>query len=238
MISIFLAVVCSVAFIIPVQSGYMYDYNIEIWEQSGEFFTFLFPLIAVVPTCWLMFYEKKNGFLSYTITRVARKKYIITKWLTVALGGAFIVFLVSFVGLLISLFVIPDVNISNAETARGAFISHYYINSPLLYGFVLSCWRFILAFLIATFAFVISLFIKNLFIILTGPFIYSILENFTLAILNVPQFRLVTSFDPSAISSEILSIGNLFIGPLILIGCIVVLILYFIYIKNTPVYDV
>jgi hypothetical protein len=236
--SLVLALLCSGLLIMPVQSGYMYDYNIEVWEQSGELFTFFFPLLAVIPTCWLMYYERKNGFLTYTVTRISKKDYIIVKWLAASLGGAFIVFLVSFVGLLISLYLIPDVKASGANTATQVFGSYYFINNPLLYGFILSCWRFVLGFLIASLGFVISLFVKNIFIVLTGPFVYSVLENFTLATLGFPYFRLVTSFYPSTLSQSAITIERLLIGPVILIGFICILIFYFRFIKKSSIYDV
>lgn len=51
----------------------------------------------------------------------------------------------------------------------------------------------------------------------TGPFSYTILENIILAYLGVPYFRLITSFDPSSLSSDAVTAGRLLVGPLILI---------------------
>lgn len=238
LVSLFIAFICSGLMIIPVLSGYSYNYNIEIWEQSGELFVFFFPLFAVIPTCWLMYYERKNGFLACTITRVSKEKYILVKWLVSSFGGAFIVFLVSFVGLLICLYFIPKVEPWGTDYAIDKFAGYYFVNKPFLYGFFLICWRTILGFLVASLGFLISLYVKNIFIVLTGSFVYSILENFILAILGVPYYRLVTSFDPSILSPEAISVQRMLVGPVILIGFIGVLLCYFRFIKKVSIYDV
>ena len=53
-----------------------------------------------------------------------------------------------------------------------------------------------------TFGFILALYCKNIFVILTGPFMYSILENFVLAILCLERLRLVVAFDPTTRQSR------------------------------------
>lgn len=53
-------------------------------------------------------------------------------------------------------------------------------------------------------------------LILTGPFMYSILENFVLAILRLERLRLVVAFDPTTINPEVVSIFSFFFGPIVL----------------------
>lgn len=238
LLSILIATLYGSLMIIPVTSGYMYNYNIEVWEESGELFRMLFPLFAVIPTCWLMYYERKNGYLSYTITRVSKRKYITTKWLVSSLGGAFIVFLVSFVGIIISLYFLPEIIPSTQNDSINKFAGDYFINQPLVYGFLLSVWRSVIGFLVSSFGFVLSLYINNIFIVLTGPFVYSILENFILSVLGVPFFRLVTSFDPSTLDAGAVTTERLLVGPIILIIFVSGLLLYFKTIKKTSVYEV
>ena len=55
-----------------------------------------------------------------------------------------------------------------------------------------------------------------IFVILTGPFMYSILENFVLAILRLERLRLVVAFDPTTINPEVVSIFSFFFGPIVL----------------------
>lgn len=66
-----------------------------------------------------------------------------------------------------------------------------------------------------TFGFVLALYCKNIFVILTGPFMYSILENFVLAILRLERLRLVVAFDPQQ-SIKVVSISSFLFGPIVL----------------------
>ncbi|MFC4388321.1 hypothetical protein ACFOZ1_10960 [Gracilibacillus marinus] len=237
LISIFIAAIYSVLVIISVLHGYSYTYNIEVWEESGELFRIIFPIFAVLPTTWLMFYERKNGFLSYTITRVSKKKYIILKWLVSSIGGAFIVFIISFLGLIVCLYFIPDVVSQGTDSAIDKFAGDFFVNHPFIYGFLLSIWRLFIGFLIASLGFVISLYVNNIFIVLTGPFVYAILENFSLSILGAPYYRLVTSFDPNTLQETAISIERLIVGPLFLIVFTSGIITYFALIKKENIYE-
>ena len=58
-----------------------------------------------------------------------------------------------------------------------------------------------------TFGFILALYCKNIFVILTGPFMYSILENFVLAILRLERLRLVVAFDPTTVDPKVVSIS-------------------------------
>lgn len=235
--SLLIVVVYSSLMFIPVTSGYRYSYNIEIWVESTEVFMMVFPLFSVIPTMWLMYYEKKNGFISYIQTRISRKKYILVKWLVSSFGGATIIFVGSFIGVIISLLFLPDVeNLADGNTVN-AFGEYYFVNNPLLYGFILSLWRMFLGFLIATLGFILSLFIGNLFVILTAPFIYGVLENFVLSVLGVPYFRLVTSFGPSTLDANAITVTRLLVGPSLLLLVTCMTFLYFYYIKKTPIFE-
>ena len=91
-----------------------------------------------------------------------------------------------------------------------------FIKAPLLYAVALSLWRGIVSLFVMTFGFVLALYCKNIFVILTGPFMYSILENFVLAILRLERLRLVVAFDPTTINPEVVSIFSFFFGPIVL----------------------
>ena len=91
-----------------------------------------------------------------------------------------------------------------------------FIKAPLLYAVALSLWRGIVSLFVMTFGFVLALYCKNIFVILTGPFMYSILENFVLAILRLERLRLVVAFDPTTVNPEVVSIFSFFFGPIVL----------------------
>ena len=67
--------------------NYTLQYDLEAWEVGTELFSLLYPLIAVVPLCWNLYYERKNNFLLYVLPRVPIKKYLTVKWCVYALGA-------------------------------------------------------------------------------------------------------------------------------------------------------
>lgn len=54
------------------------------------------------------------------------------------------------------------------------------------------------------------------FIALTGPFIYSIIENYIMSILGIPQYSMTTSFYISRLAPGYAKVSDLFAGPAIL----------------------
>ena len=71
--------------------------------------------------------------------------------------------------------------------------------------------------LVMTLGFVLAMYSQNIFVILTGPFIYTILENFILSILGMERYRLVVAFDPTCISYSAVSLFSFLVGPVLLL---------------------
>lgn len=110
-----------------------------------------------------------------------------------------------------------------------------YTQAPLLYAFLLSLWKGMIGVLVMTLGFVLSMYVKNIFVILTGPFIYLILENFILSILQMPKYRLVTAFEPTSMADNKITAGSMIVGPVLLIIVIIVSALYLTRIKKASV---
>lgn len=241
LISLFVGILYSCIIILPFTSGYSYNHNIEIWQQSSQIFDLIFPLVAVLPTCWLMYYERKDNFLIYTLTRVSKKKYILSKWLMTSIGSAIIIFMISFVGLIFCLNFTKNVNLTGIQLqgydkSLKEFYGYYLVNKPYLYGLVLSIWRAIIGFIVGSLGFVLSLFINNIFIILTGPFVYVFISHYIFAILGVPYYSIITSFDPSTLAPGSISLGRLLVGVFLLVVLILGIIIYFSKIKKHNIY--
>ncbi|MFJ7826633.1 hypothetical protein [Psychrobacillus sp. NPDC096623] len=217
LITLLTALLFSGGIVIIRQYGYFYNYNIEVWEQSGELIALFFPFFAVVPACWLIFCDRKKGNGSSNNAGESKRKYMIAKWLVSSISGAIITFVLSFIGLIIALYFIPDVIPHGSDYAIENYAGYYFVNHPFLYGLVLSCWRAFIGFVVATFGFVLWIYLKNIFVVFTGPFCYMMLENIILAYSDVPYFRLITSFVPSILSSNAITTGRLLVGPLLLI---------------------
>jgi hypothetical protein len=240
-ISAGIGVVFSVVMIISYLSGWDYYTNLDIWVTSGTVFCYIYPLFAVMPVCWLLYYERKNHFLAYTQTRTPKVKYLLSKYLVTGLGGGLIVFVISLIPVLISLYIVPDVGpaLNPIESMiSSTFQGEYYVSHPFMYGFILSLWRFVIGFLIASFGFVLSLYVKNLFIIFTFPFIYTIGENIIMSLMDLNRYMLFTSFCPPYMDGRVITYTGLLVGPLILVIVIAITILYFSKIKKTKVFEI
>lgn len=198
-----------------IYQNYVLHYDLEAWEVGTELFSLLYPLFVVVPLCWNLYYERKNNFLLYIMPRVKIKKYLTAKWIAYALGTLCIIVIPYILSAVFALYVKPPV-VPFVENPFSHIFENAFIKTPLLYAVALSLWRGIVSLFVMTFGFVLALYCKNIFVILTGPFMYSILENFVLAILCLERLRLVVAFDPTTVNPEVVSIFSFFFGPIVL----------------------
>lgn len=225
-----IGIIMEVALIIYTVFDHVLELPIMAWVYSSDFFALVYPIFCSVPFCWIIYYEKKDGYFNYVHTRIEIEKYLQTHYLCGSLMAFICVFVISFLGALISTcFVKPiypsldwenDIN----EILR-SFMGKMIINQPLLYGLLLSLWRGFIGMLIYTFSFLISLISRHLLVILTGGFIYAILENFVTAMMGCSNISLCYAFDPSSLNWDCFSLSpyiSMLIGPLVLsLFCII-----------------
>ena len=171
--------------------------------------------MLMVTTYWNLYYERKNNFLLYVMPRVKMKKYLTAKWIAYALGALCIIVIPYVLSAVFALYVKPSV-VPFVENPFRHVFENAFIKTPLLYAVALSLWRGIVSLFVMTFGFVLALYSKNIFVILTGPFVYSVLENFVLAILRLERLRLVVAFDPAAVDPKVVSISSFLFGPIVL----------------------
>lgn len=222
--------------------SYALYYDLEAWEIGTELIAFLFPLFVVIPICWNMYYERKNNFLLYTMPRVNKRKYLTAKWLTSAISAFLILFIPYFLSAIFALYVKSPIDPQALADASITPFNHIFLDmftqTPLLYAFLLSCWKGFIGIFVMSLGFMLSLYVDNIFVILTGPFIYAILENFILSIIGLEKYRLVTAFEPTTLSTESITTGS-FIMSLILISVVIVAVwIYFGKKKRIPVFKV
>lgn len=246
LVSGLLTTLATVILTMALYKNYALDVKLEAWEVGTNAIIFMFPLLVVLPTCWLMYYEKKDNFLMYTMTRADKKVYLLSKWTVISLSSFMIIFISMFIGVLVALYINPEVEHikTHFDSVTGEYIpmaarhifGKIFVDKPLLYGFLLSLWRGILSIIITTMGFIFSLYIDNIFIVLTGPFIYYVLENFILSILNLENYRFVTAFSPDLVFHDSINIFSFLAGPLFAIIFIIVIVFYFKRIKNNNIY--
>jgi succinate dehydrogenase hydrophobic anchor subunit len=212
--------------------------ELDAWEIGVEWTDFLFPLFVVIPICWCMYSERKDNFLLYTATRVSKSRYLAAKWIVSAISAFTILFVPYFLSAIFAMYVKPSIPEREYFNEMRHVFYDTYVNTPLLYALLLSLWKGIIGVLVMSLGFVLSLYVRNIFVILTAPFIYFILENFTFSILGKPEYRLATAFVPTSISNSGISALSFIGGPSLLIVFTTMLWLFFAKIRRTDIYPV
>lgn len=196
--------------------NYTLHYDLEAWEVGTGAFSLLFPLCVVLPLCWELYYERQHNFLLYVMPRVPLKKYLTAKWIAYTFGAFCLIAVPYIIAAVYAVYlkapVIPPETSTFAHVFQTAFVER-----PLRYVVLLSCWRGVLGVLVMTLGYVLAMYSQNIFVILTGPFIYTILENFILSILGMERYRLVVAFDPTCISYGAVSLFSFLVGPVLLL---------------------
>ena len=227
--------------------SYALEHDLEAWEVGIAIIAFLSPLISVLPVGWLMYFERKDQFLMYTLPRVKKSRYLLSKWIVVAGSSFLIMFVAMFIGVITALYIKPDIvpvySLVNTDTGEVIprlesqhFLGSLFVHQPLTYGLLLSLWQGLLSAIIATLSFILSLFISNIFVILTGPFIYVMMENFTLSIMHLEIYRIHVSFNPEFYEADKYGYWPLLIGPLLALLFTALIAFYCRKIKKITVY--
>ena len=213
-----------------LQRDYTVYFHIDAWEIGTEYIALLFPLFVTIPVCWQLYYERRDRFIVYTLSRISRQKYLSIKWAACALSGFCILFIPYVMSLLCALYVVTPANVLPPHDKYSHFLLTLYVQFPLIYGLLLSAWKALLGVLTMTFGFVLALFSRNIFVILTAPFVYVILENFILASLSsasldLATYRFVTAFEPTC--RVYINLGSFIVGPALMCLVIGAIILYY-----------
>ena len=212
-----------------LQRDYTVYFHIDAWEIGTEYIALLFPLFVTIPVCWQLYYERRDRFIVYTLPRISKQKYLSIKWAACALSGFCILFIPYVMSLLCALYVVTPANVLPPHDKYSHFLLTLY------------AWKALLGVLTMTFGFVLALFSRNIFVILTAPFVYVILENFILASLSsasldLATYRFVTAFEPTC--KEYINLGSFIFGPVLMCLVIGAIILYYTKVKRQAIYTI
>lgn len=238
LISLIITTLVTMGSLINVVYTYSVPHTFEFWNISLDYISLLFPVFVVCPICWVMHDERRNNFIKYTFPRVSKKEYLFSKWLVCILSSFVIIFIPMLLSgaasFLFSNYVVqPKSYEPNFYT--NLFMPDFMMNHTFLYIFFHCIWDGILAMIIGTMGFVFSLYLDNILVILTAPFIYSILENFIMCTFGMPKKRFVASFYINTMTDT--NTLNLLVGPILAILFIFIFLMYF-KISNKKIYDI
>ena len=156
-LAFFLSFVCIMLLCIleyDVAKGTAISFPIELWIDGSNILDFFFPLIVTLPFTWMLYYEKKDGFIHYAAVRMDKKKYISRK----ILSGMLVVFIMTFViyysGLLMSVIVLkPETVIDDTHLYRYIW-GTLQAEKPLLFGVAWCIWKAFIGSMICLFGYV------------------------------------------------------------------------------------
>lgn len=191
---------------------YALHFILDPWEIGMESFALLFPLLVTVPVCWQMYYERRDRFLVYTLPRVSKRRYLMAKWIACALSAFAILFVPYLLSALCVLMPGVEKELFPPYEGYHHVLHHLYTQVPLAYALVMSLWKASLGVLMMSFGFVLALYCKNLFVILTAPFIYYILDNVFWTSLRIPG-AFVFAYESTVLSSDFITPWAFLQGP-------------------------
>lgn len=199
LVAVLLAVLLSALSCTLFQSYGIYT-DLDKWEIGYEFLGLFFPFFVTIPVCWQLYYERRDRFLVYTLPRVPAKRYIAAKYAACALCAFALMFLPLMISALAALYLAPGTwsgHYSPMNELRH-MLKALYTSRPILYALLLSAWKGFLGVITMSLGFVLALYGGNIFVILTGSFVYAILDHFLWSI--GPCWSLIGAFSPEAFS--------------------------------------
>ena len=189
--------------IVSANNNYYIYYPIEAYIFGSDFPDFVFPIIVSLPFAYYSYYLSKNNFLNYVAMRIKPSEYIKRHIFSINIAS---------IG---SDLHKPDYS----EFILGSM----QINNSIAFGFLWSLHKALIGSLIALLGQIISLYTNNLFLALTGAFLYTMLENFLTATFGLQRFSLTTAFILNRLDPRVVSYGNILVSILVFAGLIFIM---------------
>lgn len=191
--------------------------SIEPWIYGCDPVDLFFPLFASAPYAWVIYSERKNGFLDYVSTRTNADIYIRGKMISNMLSAFVSVFIIYFFSLVFTLYLM-NVQISTADVSRlpRYLFGQVQLQKPLLFGFFWCIYKGAIGAMLCLLGQIVSRHLTNLFVITITPLVYTFVENFVTASLGVEEYSLTTSFVLNRLTPQVMTVKNMSIGIVVL----------------------
>ena len=155
--------------------------------------------------------------------RIKSKDYIKKQIISCVLSIFIMVFIVNFIGIIFSINIASVRSSVQKPDYNGYILGSMQINKPIAFGFLWSLHKALIGSLIALLGQIISLYTNNLFLALTGAFLYTMLENFLTATFGLQRFSLTTAFILNRLDPRVVSYGNILVAILVFAGLIFIM---------------
>lgn len=167
----------------------LYDYWIMF--KAGSFrnsMLMLMPLLTAICYSSSFLEDRKSGFSKSIYTRINRKEYIRAKYIANFLASFVVIVIPLIIYLLFLLMTIPnikpDVSIYNQTIRQYGMLHNLYYSQPILYILMATCIYGIFGGIYSSVSLVVSLKIKNIFVVLSTPFLFAFILDMIMHILK------------------------------------------------------
>lgn len=187
---------------IYVSNYFSVGYNMEIWIEASENVDFFLSLIVCVVYVPNIYIQYKKNFAKYAEIRCKNKQYAKTQFVAIAILTCASVFLSYYSALLFCLNLITPGTVMPGSDLQQYVFGSYQIYHPYVFGAVWCLWKGCISVLFVIFGGFLAIYTKNLFVSVLSPFLYCMAENLVTALLQMPQYSIVTSYVLNRLSPQ------------------------------------
>ena len=195
-----------------ISSNTLISNQIEIWIDACQYVDFFLPLALCIVFVPFIFVQNSNGFIQYASIRANRRKYISSQMICIVI----LVFIGTVIAydlpLIFSLTALKPQAVGNRNDLLDYVWGKYQVYHPYLFGFAWCMWKGVVAMLFTMFGCLLALYIDNLFVAVLLPFLYCMGENLVTALLQIPQYSIMTSYVLNRLSPSCMRVWNYIVG--------------------------
>lgn len=119
-------------------SLYNHFIGLDYWHKQPRILYMLLPLLASIPYAASYCAEKKSGYLKVMLTRVERRTYFASKFITVFFSGFIVIFLILSISLVITMMFYPmlppePITAQFSNAIGNSMFKKLFIDHPMIY---------------------------------------------------------------------------------------------------------
>lgn len=188
--------------------------KIEIWIHACQYIDFFLPLSLCIIFVPFIYIQNKKGFIKYASIRAGKKIYILSQIFSIMVLAFITTVIAYYLPLILSVSILKPQSIGESSDLLSYVFGNFQVYHPYLFGIIWCSWKGIIAMLFTLFGCLLALYIDNLFIATLVPFLYCMAENLITALLQIPQYSIMTSYVLNRLSPSCMSIWNYIIGTI------------------------
>ncbi len=165
--------------VLSIFSGWI---GIETYTLGYSLFFYIFPLLVALAYGWSFSQDRETGFLYQVVSRVGRKAYYLSKYLTTFVSGGLALILPMLFNLLAGMtyrnLALPDPIYHYFNMGQKSFLGELFFTNPLLFCFLYLLVDFFFGGVLACVSMTLGFWIRKKIFVLVIPFLALIGWNY------------------------------------------------------------